>query len=114
MQAESDLSEKLAHMVLVFKVENLIVFHQIDLQKHILCVPNKLLSHLGRLFVGFKLRILLSCVQALLIRVNLGFDLARSDKFCQLYFDNLKRETKRRGNFTHVNHFVGLDVLLEG
>ena len=101
-------------MVLVLDVENLVIFHQVDLQQHVFRVPDKLLSYLSRFFVGFELWVLLPCVQALLVRVNLGFDLAGSDKICQFSLNNLERKAESRRDLAHVNDFVGLHVLLEG
>ena len=58
----------------------MVVFHEVNLEEHVLGVADELLANLRRLLVRLKLRVLLARVQALLVRVNLGLDLARCDQ----------------------------------
>ena len=71
----SDVLHELVHFNLVPCVHDLIVLDQINLQKQVLCVSDELLADFSSLLVCLELWILLTSVQALLVRVNLGFDL---------------------------------------
>ena len=76
---------------LVLDVEDLIVLHEVNLEEHVLSVPDELLAHLGCLLVSLKLGVLLACVESLLVGVDLSLDLARGDKFSQLRLNDFER-----------------------
>lgn len=90
----SHFLHELIHCIFVFPIQDLIVLHQVDLEQHVLRVPDKLSTHLGRLFIGLKLWVLLARIQSLLVRVNLRLDLPRCDQFCQLCLDDLQWQTE--------------------
>ena len=71
-------------LVLVLDVEDLVVLHEVNLKEHILCVSDEGLADEGRLFVSLQLRVQLASVEALLVGVDLGFDLAARDQLGQL------------------------------
>ena len=81
---DSDGFENLLHVELVLGLEHHVSLHEVDLQQHVLCLPNELLADLRCLFVGFELWVLLAGVKTLLVRINFGFDLARCYQVCKL------------------------------
>ena len=109
----SDFLEEFVHGILVLEVQDLVVLHEVDLKEHIFRIPDELLSDLSCLFVGFKLRVLLARVEALLVRINLRFNLPRCDQVCKFGLDDFKWEAESGGNLAHVNDFVWLDILLQ-
>ena len=109
----SAVDARALHLVDILIVENFVHFDQIDLQHHILGVPDELFAQSYCPFVAVDLWVGPLCVHELLVRVDFGLDCSAGNQLLEFCLDLLERNSKSRRNFSHIDDLVWFHISLE-